>query len=490
MKRYLTRLWPQSLVGQTIALFILALLGSHLISFMIFTDERHLALLQEKRENIYVRIVSIVRLLEDTPSILHERILEATNNQEIHFYTHKHSAIDTDKFEYFDNFSQQRLLQLLGNAYADKVLVQETHYPFKKGYKSTHHHFWDWHQHDEEFEKPEKFDWHNKSYPYNKWETEHYYHHKKLKFIVAIALNTGQWLNIKIYQVPPPRLLVLSALLSTLLTAIALIVIVIFMLKRINRPLVALTTASDKLGRGEVPPWLPEQGSADIRQTIRAFNQMNQRLQRFVQDRTRMLAAISHDLRTPITILRLRTEFIEDSDTRTKILATLEEMQAMTEATLAFAREAATQEDTRRVDLTALVASLCDDLADMGQQVQFREGKQWPYSCRPVSLKRALRNLIENAIRYGQRARVAIQATKTELHITINDDGSGIPVTDLERVFEPFVRLESSRNRETGGIGLGMSIARSIVHGHGGEIILNNQQTGGLQVIVTLPLKN
>jgi signal transduction histidine kinase len=214
---------------------------------------------------------------------------------------------------------------------------------------------------------------------------------------------------------------------------------------------------------------------------------MHDRLQRFVQDRTRMLAAISHDLRTPLTSLRLRAEFVDDEETRTKILETLDEMERMTEATLTFAREEARREDTRTVDLAALVESLCEDLRDLGMDVTYSGPSRLLYPCRSVSLKRALRNLIENAVGYGRRARVGLEQTATEVPIVIDDDGPGIPEADFERVFAPFVRLEESRSQETGGIGLGMAIARSIVRGHGGDITLANRPEGGLRATLHLP---
>ncbi|MGH6945491.1 MAG: sensor histidine kinase, partial [Geminicoccaceae bacterium] len=223
------------------------------------------------------------------------------------------------------------------------------------------------------------------------------------------------------------------------------------------------------------------------RQATHAFNRMHERLQRFVQDRTRMLAAISHDLRTPITSLRLRAEFVEDEEARRKILETLDEMQRMIEATLAFAREEASREDTRTVDLAALIESLCEDLADMGMEVAFAGAEKTPYACRPVSLKRAIRNLVENAVAYGKRARVSLERVGEEFRVVIEDDGPGIPEADFERVFAPFVRLEESRSLETGGIGLGMAIARSVVRSHGGDIVLMNRPDGGLRATIRLP---
>jgi signal transduction histidine kinase len=279
----------------------------------------------------------------------------------------------------------------------------------------------------------------------------------------------------------------LPSLLSMGLTAVALSVIVVLMVRRITRPMARLATAAEQMGRGETIRPLAEEGPLDIRQMTGAFNRMQELLQRFVQDRTRMLAAISHDLRTPITSLRLRAEFVDDEETRSKIVETLDEMQRMTEATLAFAREEAAREDTRTVDLAALVESLCDDLAEMGLAVEFAGADRTPYACRPDSLKRAARNLIENAVAYGERARVALHRSAEELRIVIEDHGPGIPGADMERVFAPFVRLEDSRSRETGGIGLGMAIARTIVRGHGGDITLENLAPRGLRATIHLP---
>lgn len=200
-----------------------------------------------------------------------------------------------------------------------------------------------------------------------------------------------------------------------------------------------------------------------------------------------MLAAISHDLRTPLTALRLRAEFIHDPDIKERMLATIDEMNAMVDATLAFAREEAAQEDTRLVDLTALVESVCADFSDLGEAVSFAAVGRTTYSCRPIAIKRALRNLIQNAVRYGNGARVSMAQTDTEFQIFVDDDGPGIPEADLDRVFEPFMRLDPSRNQESGGIGLGLSIVRSIIRGHGGDVVLQNRAEGGLRVLVILP---
>jgi signal transduction histidine kinase len=232
---------------------------------------------------------------------------------------------------------------------------------------------------------------------------------------------------------------------------------------------------------------VPPRGPAEIRTTVEAFNAMQERLSRFARDRTRMVAAISHDLRTPITSLRLRAEFIEDEELKRDVVRTLDEMQAMTDATLAFAREEAGGEETRTVDLAALIEGLVDDQAAMGHPVSYDGPERLAWRCRPLGLKRAVGNLVENAVRYAGGARVTLSDAGAGAVVTVEDDGPGIPEERIADVFEPFVRLETSRSRETGGAGLGLAIARSIVRAHGGELTLANRAGGGLTATVALP---
>ncbi len=299
-------------------------------------------------------------------------------------------------------------------------------------------------------------------------------------FGFAIPLDDGTWLNM-IYA--KPSYLTQPTLTPGYYTALGITFLIfagvaLFVAQRISRPLRHLAKSAERLGRGEELEVLPEEGSADIRSTIAAFNRMQIRLRRFLEDRTRLLAAIGHDLRTPITSMRLRTEFITDEDTRAKFNATLDEMQGMAEAALSFAKTESLTEPTRTVELNALLESICDDLADMGWDVKFKSDGRRPYPCRPATLRRAIRNVIENAIRYGEHARVELLTTEEGVDICIEDDGPGIPPEEHERVFQPFVRLESSRSRDTGGVGLGLSIARSIVRNHGGDVEFSRAETG------------
>ena len=296
-----------------------------------------------------------------------------------------------------------------------------------------------------------------------------------------------RWLNLESRLLPPTFEWKLPALTWLGLMGLALSSVVIIMVRRITRPMAALATAAERAGRGEAIEPLPEVGPVDVRLTTHAFNRMHGRMQRFVKDRTQMLAAMSHDLRTPITTLRLRAEFIDDEEIKGKILETLDEMQRMTEATLAFVREEAAAEPTRKVDLSALIESVVTDLADLGHEVAFELSDRCIYACRPAGLKRALRNLLENASRYGERADVRLEEDDGHLMIIIDDQGPGIPEDQIERMFQPFVRLDESRSEETGGIGLGLAIARSIIRSHGGDIHLGNREGGGLRATLTLP---
>ena len=304
---------------------------------------------------------------------------------------------------------------------------------------------------------------------------------------MSAPLASGGWLNVETRFDAPPDGWAWPTITAMALMAAAIMVIVAFSVRRITRPLRALEQAADQLGRGEQPAPLPESGPRELRRTTAAFNAMQDRLNRFVADRTRLLAAISHDLRTPITALRLRAEFVDDPETRERILATLDEMQRLTEATLALARDEAAAEETRSVDLSAFASGLADDLAELGWDVTAEDTPSLPVRCRPLALRRALRNLIENAVRYGGRARVAALATPHGPVLRVDDDGPDIPEDKLEAVMEPFARLDESRSQETGGVGLGLAIARSVARAHGGELVLANREGGGLRAELRLP---
>ncbi len=309
----------------------------------------------------------------------------------------------------------------------------------------------------------------------------------RLKVLVAVELRTGGWINfVGSTDTTSLRWAVRIAFWIGL-ASVFIVLLSFWAVHRMTRPLRAFADAAERIGLDVRSPPLPEHGSRELRNATRAFNEMQARLRRFVDDRTMMLAAISHDLRTMLTRLKLRAEFIEDRDQQAKAIADIDEMQAMIDSTLAFARDDAADEPRMRTDLAAMLRSICDDLADAGQPVEISGPDRLPLVCAPASIKRAFQNVIGNALKYGAEAAVEFDETPDGAIVRVLDRGPGIPADKREEVFRPFFRLESSRNRETGGSGLGLAVSRSIVRRHGGDIELANRAGGGLEVRLFLP---
>jgi signal transduction histidine kinase len=225
-----------------------------------------------------------------------------------------------------------------------------------------------------------------------------------------------------------------------------------------------------------------------VRDAAIAFNKMTEQVTKTLESQRHLLSAVGHDLRTPITAMRINLEFLEDSDLREGLLRNLDELQDMTEQVLSAARGAG-GEPPRNVDLSALLESLCTDMDEMGEPVSWANHAPAPLSCRPNEIRRAVRNLVENAVAYGGRADVRLADTPKGYEILVEDDGPGIAEDDQHRVFEPFVRLESSRNAATGGTGLGLTLVKAIAEGHGGAVRLENRSEGGLRACLNLPRK-
>ena len=304
---------------------------------------------------------------------------------------------------------------------------------------------------------------------------------------VAVALAGGDWLVFATALPEADDRLSRQFLVSLLVMAALAAAVAVWAVGRLPAPLGALASAAERFGRDVGAAPLPEAGSREVALATRAFNDMQARLRELVDNRTRLLAALSHDLRTPLTLLRLRTEEVADAGERDRMLATIAEMDEMIGQTLAFAREEVAAGPRRATDLAALIASLVDDRADLGRPVAFAPADPVVVACQPTALKRALGNLIDNAVTHGGGARVALTATPARATVAVDDDGPGIPPAELARVLEPFYRLEASRSRDTGGVGLGLAIAQAAVVAHGGTLTLENRVPHGLRATVTLP---
>ena len=469
------RLAPKSLAGQLTLLLLLALALAQGVAVALFAWERMEALRDAHRDDAVLRIATVARLLGDTPPGLHDSVIAAASTELARFSLSADPVVgETDASERAAAIAGDLSAALGVGVERVRVAPLWTLYPGDDdGWDDDHDH-----DHDDDDRDHDGDDDHDDDGPDRRepgW------------FTASVALTDGRWLNVAVGPPPGAPAWGPAFVAVFLLSALCIAAVAVFTARRMAKPMRALAAAAGRLGRGEAVDDLPEAGTVETRETVRAFNLMRARLDRYVRDRTAMLAAVSHDLRTPITSLRLHAEFVEDAETKAKILAALDEMQRMTEDALAFIREDMQREETRTVNLHALVDSVAADLAELGRDIAVADSERVLAVCRPVALRRALRNLLENAAAYGGRATVRIEQDDSELRVVVEDEGPGIPEADLGRVFEPFVRLEASRSRDTGGSGLGLAIARSIVRGHGGDIALGNRAEGGLRVTVALP---
>ena len=265
------------------------------------------------------------------------------------------------------------------------------------------------------------------------------------------------------------------------------VVLTLVAVRWVTRPLKTLAQAAEDLGRDINRPRLDESGPLEVSRAAHAFNTMQERITGFIRERTRLFAAMSHDLKTPITRLRLRVELLDDTGLRSKFAKDLQDMEALVMTTLDFMRGLDNGATAQPIDVGALLESLQQDAREVGGEVRIEGVALTPFHGNPQALKRCVGNLIDNAVKYGKAATLLVEDAAHELRIRVRDQGPGIPPAELEQVFEPFHRLEASRSRETGGTGLGLSIARNIARAHGGDIVLCNLADGGLEATLTLP---
>jgi len=269
--------------------------------------------------------------------------------------------------------------------------------------------------------------------------------------------------------------------------ALSIAIVCTIATRRFVRPIKQLAAAVRRFGVNPQAPPLAESGPQEFRDVIRAFNTMQAQIQKFVAYRTMMLAAISHDLRTPLTRVRLRGELIDDEIQQARLFRDVDEMQTMVDGALAFFRGDADQEATTTFDLAGVLQTIANDYADQGIAIGYVGPAHAVYCGRPFGLKRAFTNLIDNAVKYGTPPEVQLCCREKSVTVAVRDQGPGIPPDALARVFAPFFRVDRSRNRASGGVGLGLTAAQAIISGHGGDITLGNQPTGGLEALVTLP---
>jgi signal transduction histidine kinase len=304
-----------------------------------------------------------------------------------------------------------------------------------------------------------------------------------IEMVMPVVRNTQLIATFIKPQGPPwPIELIIAATMAVFVSSVA----GAYIARRVARPLSKLADAASLVAHGEAAPRVPEVGPDDVRYAAHAFNAMMDQVSRTLESQRQLLSAVGHDLRTPITAMRINIEFVEDAELRDRLQRNLDELQDLTEAVLSAAKGAG-GEMSRQIDLASLVESVCADLDDMGEPVTWTGHPPAPLSCRANEVRRAVRNLVENAVSYGKKAEVAIRDAPGAYEVVVDDEGPGIPPEDRVRVFEPFVRLEGSRNLETGGTGLGLTLVKAIAEGHGGKVMLGDSPGGGLRAVLHLP---
>jgi signal transduction histidine kinase len=433
-----------SLYARAIAVLVLAVLFSHALSMALYHSDLVERLAETQEDRLAEKLEAMKHLLESAPEDAREAIAHAIGGATIEAHWNRQSAVAGTSGE--DGFARAvaaRLAGRLAGIGIDEIRVATGAKPDAAAGPRL--------------------------------------------LLVSMRLSDGTWVNASsgVYQAPGGGLK--SAAVSTILMALAVVPVGIWLLRIAIRPLRVFSQAAERLGRDVHAPPVPESGPAEVAQTARAFNDMQKKIGKLLADRTAMVAAVSHDLRTPLTRLRLRAELLDDPEQQAKIVADIVEMETMVNSTMAFFRDDAVAEAVRPVDLASLVRTAVDEWADLGHEVSLLECEAIPILGRPVAMKRALVNLIENATKYGDRARVALVRRPGEAVLTVEDDGPGVPPERLEEVFEPFVRLETSRSRATGGVGLGLALVRSVVLAHGGKVMLENLPGRGLRATMRLP---
>jgi signal transduction histidine kinase len=464
----MNRFLPKGLFGQTLLILLAGLIISHAVGSWIYTADREQAVRAVGGLAAAQRIANLTRLVQDAPQEWRGRIVAALSDQTFRV------SLSSEPPAIGPANADTPVAQAITEFLIDQLSLGSARQPRVSASLPDGPPFGDW---------PPMMGRGPMMHGFGAFGMFGGFRNLQ----VAVRLSDGQWLSFMTALPETGPSFSRQFLLSMGIMAIIILAVSVWVVRRVTAPLASLSAAAERLGSDLNAPPMPESGSIETRQASRAFNTMQANLRALIENRTRILAAISHDLRTPLTLLRLRAENIENVPEREKMLATIAEMDSMIAATLQFARDESAIEAQRPTDLAALLQSIVDDMVEAGLPVKMEPAESVVASCRPDALKRAIRNLLNNSVKYGKTARAAITTTPTAIEIIIDDEGPGIPEQELKRVLQPFYRVESSRSRETGGIGLGLAITQSIVQTDGGELTLANRPEGGLRAKVKLP---
>lgn len=447
-----------SLAGQVITLMVGCVLLSQLFMTLVFSVNLRDRLNAIRAHSAVGRLVPTYKIIDAMPQAKRDELLSIINSFQTQYFVFSEQAdgdtFDEIKFQETPNFKHQL---------ADtKVYKSEQNFGVKEMLKfwftdSLNNCFLD---DDEAFLNP--------SCPFE---------------IYRIQLSDNSWFVSKTNPPPVVAVVLGPVVISGLITLILMFIAIKFMVRRLTAPLNSLCSAAEKLGRGETVEHIDSNAPRELAVTIDVFNQMQDRLSRFVKDRVTMLGAVSHDLRTPVTSLRIRAEFIKDERLRKQIIDSIDDIQTMIGACLNFSKQEFDQDSYETIDLTELFNSISDDLPE----ISFKSSlQQCSFKCNVIEIKRAIRNLAENAVKYANGATIELIGSDDHILVIVDDAGPGVPEESLEYIFDPFIRLDGSRNTESGSVGLGLAITRTIVHKHGGTIKAKNTNNG-LRIEIKFP---
>ena len=434
------RLWPQRLVGQVTLVLMLAVALEFIGSSILFEHSRLYPDRENQTRRVAEQLVTAQALLEDAPA--DERIARATvmSNRGTQLgWSILPSLVDggrdaEDEFreEFLSAEPSLRGRDLRLRADIDHALPRDTH----------------------------------------------------LK--VALKLNDGSWMALNTRIHVAPWAVLLSGVGSAFTLGLGVIIAATLVLRNLSRPLRALAEAADKVGQGAHVS-IAESGAGDLKLVAKAFNAMQDRIAGLLNTRTEALAAVGHDLRTPLARLRLRAGFVKDDDAREALEADVDEMAAMLDSLLAYLGGQEDPEPQRRTDLAAIAMTLVDDATDAERPATYAGLDHLPVLARPLSLKRAISNIVENALHYGGDAALTLTREGDVAVLAIEDNGPGVPEAQMAHILQPFHRLDSARTRNTAGLGLGLTIVQQILQREGGTLVLKNRRQGGLRVELRLP---
>lgn len=452
----------QNLRAQTLIVLIIGLLVSHAIGFLLYALDRRAAVATTEAFDIAERASGVVILLRNVSDDWRPDILAASDSRSFRVWQTDESTLDVAARSTDDKRVLDYLRTLLPRLAERDMHVVVTPPPLKDVRPPT---------------RPDP----PGAPTINLFDSA--------AEIVGISIHhpDGFWLNF-VGVIPKPASIWPGVIGGYLLSVvIGAAVISFWLVRRVTQPLADFAAAAERLGKDIRSEPLPHEGPGEVVQVALAFNRMQDRIAKLLEHRMELLAAISHDLRTPVTQMKLRAELLENKEDQEKFIKALGDMEVIIATFHDYARSAYGSEARSRIEFGSLVESVCSDMADAGEDVVYESDERVYFECKRVAVKRALNNLIDNAVKYGLRARVWLTKEKTRIVICIDDDGPGIPPDELDKAFLPFHRFESSRSRETGGIGLGLSIAQAVAHDHGGDIKLLNRMEGGLRVEFVLP---